>query len=229
MSPTTTGGSSPLIFANDDKFDGMNWVTWRGLICIAAEVRGISGYLDRTIKNPVPSAPTTMLQSIAAPADVPGTTDNTPWDLLTPSAAKWKAQNAWAKGLLMFNTKNPIGLGIDILGTAADAWNSYILRYEAASDMACQTAEQDLHNMQYSDNNDFPSHIATICTKWAHTNTLGVDINNGNFKTIILNSLPTTWDPVIASLYCNMSSIEAISQLHSWWICISRNKVTNPA
>ena len=42
---------------------------------------------------------------------------------------------------MIYNTKNPIGLSINIAGTAADAWQSYIRGYEVTSDMACKNAE----------------------------------------------------------------------------------------
>jgi len=45
---------------------------------------------------------------------------------------------------LIYNIKNPIGLDINIAGTAADAWQSYIKEYKVISDMAHQNAEQKL-------------------------------------------------------------------------------------
>ncbi|KAJ3552616.1 hypothetical protein NP233_g12841 [Leucocoprinus birnbaumii] len=242
MSSTTTGGGSPPIFADGDKFDGMNWVLWSGLIRIAAEVRGIAGYLDGTVKNPVaveatiPTQPITTttpslddIQTTAAsPTLTPLPPDDTKWDSLHPSPAEWKVRNAWAKGLLVFNTKNPIGLGINVSGTAADAWKSYLEGYKTASDMARQNAEVELRNLKYSDNDDFPAHVVAMRNKWAHANALGAEITDKNFKTIMLNSLPHSWDPVVASLYRDMSSFEAISALQSWWIRISGDRVSNP-
>ncbi|KAF9439650.1 hypothetical protein P691DRAFT_648490, partial [Macrolepiota fuliginosa MF-IS2] len=154
--------------------------------------------------------------------------ESTPWDSLTPSAGEWRVQNMWAKGLLVYNTKNPIGLGINILGTVAEAWTSYTKAYKTSSDIAHQKAEQELHNTTYSDNDDFPNHIAFLCTKWVYTNSLGASISDNAFKTIVLNSLPHSWDPAVAALYGNQNSVDAISQLNVWWTCISRNCVANP-
>jgi len=39
--------------------------------------------------------------------------------------------------LLIYNTKNPVGLGINIDSSAANAWKSYKKGYEEVSDMAC--------------------------------------------------------------------------------------------
>jgi len=46
--------------------------------------------------------------------------------------------------LLIYNTKNPIGLGIDMDSSTADAWKSYKKGYKKVSDMACQHAEHEL-------------------------------------------------------------------------------------
>lgn len=244
-----TGGSIPLVFFDDDKFDGNNLVAWSNLICIAAEVRGAMGYLKGKIQNsanapsmttsPV-NVPAIIITSVAATTQTTATTGTPPtpptpiamqtslptsaphiatsWELLNPTEAEWKAQNAWAKGLLIFNTKNPIGLGINIGGTAAEAWKLYIEVYEAGSDLAVSNTEMELQNMHYTDSDDFPNYISHIQVKWAQMNVLEASISNQAFKTILLNSLPYSWDPVVASLYCTSLSIETISQLNVHWL-----------
>lgn len=160
------------MFADNDKFDGNNWVAWSNLIRIAAEVRGAMGYLKGKVQNPayppqtttsiptivVTPAPTTaQTTTTASPATIAtGTTlspspttpsmpqADTSWESLNLTKAEWKACNAWAKGLLIFNTKNPIGLGINMGGTAAKAWRSYVEVYEAGSDLAVANAEMEL-------------------------------------------------------------------------------------
>ncbi|XP_006457025.1 hypothetical protein AGABI2DRAFT_79218, partial [Agaricus bisporus var. bisporus H97] len=133
----STGGCAPPMFADTAKFNGMNWVTWKGLIKIAAELRGVYRYLDGSIQNPtgvvipnpltVPlppstpaegASPTQTVTQLPPPAD-------TPWESLFPSPSEWRVRNAWAMGLLIYNTSDPVGLGINISGTAADAWKSY--------------------------------------------------------------------------------------------------------
>ncbi|XP_006458995.1 hypothetical protein AGABI2DRAFT_66096, partial [Agaricus bisporus var. bisporus H97] len=127
---TNTGGSAPPIFADTAKFDGTNWVSWSGMIRIAAELRGVFGYLDGSIINPAITPPTIPAGPAATPSPPtititpPSSTTETPWESTTPHAPEWKVRNAWAKGLLIYNTTDPVGLGISIGGTAADAWKS---------------------------------------------------------------------------------------------------------
>ncbi|XP_006457026.1 hypothetical protein AGABI2DRAFT_56310, partial [Agaricus bisporus var. bisporus H97] len=44
----------------------------------------------------------------------------------------------------------------------------------------------------------------------------------------ILNALPRSWDPIVATLYTTQSSREAINQLMTHWARVSRDRVSNP-
>ncbi|EKM77094.1 hypothetical protein AGABI1DRAFT_16518, partial [Agaricus bisporus var. burnettii JB137-S8] len=123
----STGGNAPPIFADTAKFNGTNWVSWSGMIRIAAELRGIFGYLDGSIISPGDVSPVSNPTAISVPPPTTTTTSittETPWESTTPNIAEWKVRNAWAKGLLIYNTTDPVRLGISIGGTAADAWTS---------------------------------------------------------------------------------------------------------
>jgi len=209
-----TSGEAPPIFTDNDKFDSTNWVAWNRHINIVVQLKGATGYLDGSILQPTKPTSTTT---------APNITIKTNWESLTPTENKWKTRNAWTIVLLIYNTKNPIGLGIYMEGSAAEAWKSYKDNYEVASDMAHQNAEQDLRTTIYSNNDDFPMFIASMRNKWARVNALGMAISNKNFKTIIINSLPRLWDPIVTSLFKDMPSSEAISQLDTWWLHISQD------
>jgi len=125
-------GLAPPIFADEHKFDGTNWIAWSKFIRVAARMKGAFDYLDGSIKDPSAPAPTTSLTSTPAATgnttstktsttSVPLPSNEMPWDSLNPFTAEWNIRNAWAEVLLIYNIKNPIGLGIDIAGTAADA------------------------------------------------------------------------------------------------------------
>jgi hypothetical protein len=217
----TSSGTGPPTFAESMKFDGSNWVTWSGLIKIAADLCGAFGYLDGSIKNPNPTGTPTSAspQNVPLPlspmittaatttSTVPTlTTTETPWESTIPSAAEWKVRNAWALGLLIFNTNDPVGLGISIQGTAADAWKSYVETYQIASKVAIINADTDLRNMKYTDNHDFKEFISQIRTKWANATALGASIDNRLFRTIVLAALPRSWDSIVATLYNTVSS-----------------------
>jgi len=101
-----------------------------------------------------------------------------------------RAHNAWTLGLLLINTKNPAGLGINIDGTAAEAWTSYINTYEKASNMTQLNAEQILQNAMYSDRTDLNDFIIDMHNKWSDARALGSTITDEDFKDIIISFLP---------------------------------------
>jgi len=166
------------MFNDTDKFDGTNWPTWSNNILSIALLKGITGYLDSTTTKP------------AITTSIP--TTETPWNSPNPSGDEWDARNAWTKILITFNTKNPVGLGININGTAAEAWKIYKDSYETTSDMARQNIEQELCNLTFSDGDDFQNHVTIMRNKPSQARALGADITDKNFKTILLNSFSSS-------------------------------------
>jgi len=79
--------------------------------------------------------------------------------------------------------------------------------------MARQNIEQELRNLIFSNGDDFQNHITIMQNKLSQAKALGTDITDKNFKTILLNSLPSSWDPVVASLYKDIPISKTISQL----------------
>ena len=76
--------SQPPIFllAADERFDGTNWVEWKGTILSAADARGLDGYLDGTTSKPADPSP-----GQAAP------TATAYWGSKTPSQEEWQQRN----------------------------------------------------------------------------------------------------------------------------------------
>jgi len=103
-------------------------------------------------------------------------------------------------GLLIYNTTDPLGLGININGTAAEVWKSYLDTYNMLSEVALANAEQELRNMIYIDGQDFTAFISQLRTKWTIATALGAKIDDLAFRIILLNSLPRSWDSIVATL-----------------------------
>ena len=152
----------------------------------------------------------------------------TPWDSLNPTPLEWKVCNAWAMGLLIYNTTDPLRLRININGTATEAWKSYLDTYNMPSEVALANAEQELRNMIYIDGQDFTTFISQLHTKWTIAMALGAKINDLVFRMILLNSLPWSWDSIVATLYTTKSSHDAINHLMSYWARVSQTQAINP-
>ncbi|XP_006456757.1 hypothetical protein AGABI2DRAFT_139406 [Agaricus bisporus var. bisporus H97] len=80
---------------------------------------------------------------------------------------------------------------------------------EVASEIAILNAELTLRNSTYVDGQDFIEFITQMRTKWSNATALGAPIDDKSFRTIILNALPRTWDPIVATLYTTQSSRDA--------------------
>jgi len=85
-------GSTP-IFAENDKFDRMNWASWRRLICLAANQRDTMGYLEGSIQWPI-RARNTSIPNKASTAPAPTTSTETTWSSISPSLEKWTNYDA---------------------------------------------------------------------------------------------------------------------------------------
>ena len=81
------------------------------------------------------------------------------------STTEQNIQNTQAEDLLIYNAKNPIKLGINIISNIKDIQQSYIKGYKITSNIVYQNAEQKLQNMTYSNNDDFLTYITLIYNK----------------------------------------------------------------
>ncbi len=214
MSHSST--NTPPKMPDEDKFDGVNWIPWSKWIKITSRLRGAHGYLDGTI--PRPAEPSKPSESPADAADIPLPPDSTEWMSMRPSINEWILRDAWIMGLLLYNTKNPIGLGMNLDGTGAEAWKSLEDQYAVTSDLALIQATRELHSVKYVDGTDIMEHIAMLRTKWSNANTMGAKIHDKDFRIIIMASLPSpSWDNIVSALYDSKTSADVITRIMMHW------------
>ena len=205
---------------------------------IVIDLKGAEGYLDGSIVCPVPASKILTITVTKAPGAMSTTASPTPlliittifetyWDSLTPSIREWKAYNAWTKMLLLFNTTELTGLGIDTSGTAVDAWKTYMDLYNKKTLVGQLNAETELRNTFLTANGDFPAHITLLRKKLTYARLVGAEISDGNFVAIVLNSLSSTWDSIVATVFKYDSLSEIIVKLHAWWLRVYKNRNVN--
>ena len=163
--------ANPPIFSETEKFHGTNFATLETLIIVAASSQGVLGCLQGTIPNPASPQNSTDLHYTPVVLTIPLPNNPTPWYSTTPSGTEWAMCNAWAWSLLLYNTKNAIGLGLKLNSTAAEVWTSLISQYKVSSlNLTMVTTQCNLHNTVFADGNDFPTHMSNLCTKWVTVN-----------------------------------------------------------
>lgn len=83
----------------------------------------------------------------------------------TPSLEEWEERDAWALGLIIYNTKNPVGLAIKINGSMAEAWQTLTKNYGVFSEIAVMNAEKQLCTTEFKDGMDFLKHVKDMREK----------------------------------------------------------------
>ncbi|KAJ7619055.1 hypothetical protein B0H17DRAFT_913527, partial [Mycena rosella] len=114
--------SVPLL-PDGEKFDGTRFLGFKTTIYALAKARGVASYLDGTLPDPSPppagaGAPVPTAMTVVLPPDP------TPIYSMSPSPEEWKHHDAFAYALIVLNSKNPIGLGLKLDGSAHDAMKS---------------------------------------------------------------------------------------------------------
>ncbi|RDB17165.1 Retrovirus-related Pol polyprotein from transposon TNT 1-94 [Hypsizygus marmoreus] len=200
--------SSPsnFLLPADERFDGSNWVEWKEIIWAAAKQRGVTGYLDGSIKRPrVPVEG-------ESPAVIPTTVY---WGSMTPTADEWEQRNAFAQGIVTLNIRNAVGLGVKTNGTASECWASLTSLRDAVSDLGRLHAESALRMIQYSDGTDIETHFKLLRRAWERATSQGSKIDDSDFRMVILGSMPKTanWNLVVGTMLSVKTSDEVISNL----------------
>ncbi|KAG6839076.1 hypothetical protein C0991_006168 [Blastosporella zonata] len=205
-----TSNNLPPTFPNNQQFDGDNYVAFRDRALLLARARGALGYLNGTIMKPSALSPGNAILHITTP-------NATPWTSYTPSLEEWEVHNAWALSLLIYNTKNPIGLRVNMTGTAAAAWKALTDQYDCASKIAAVAAENHLRATKLAEGGNFQKHTKTLQIQWNKAVEKGADIKDKTFRAIIIASLPPSWNTIISSLHGTKTSSKLLAGLAIHW------------
>ena len=119
------------IFPETEKFNGSNFPTWSQKIRLAVVTKGAKGYLDGSIPKPPESS-----NDKSSLTDIPLPAEPTLWTCRTPSLKEWEMRDGWVLSLMVYNTINPIGVGIDMFKSAAENWKIMLELYQTCSDLA---------------------------------------------------------------------------------------------
>ncbi|KNZ72914.1 hypothetical protein J132_01906 [Termitomyces sp. J132] len=115
--------------------------------------------------------------------------------------------------MVTLNVVNPVGAGVRMDGTAADAWNSLTSLHDAKTDLGLLHAEEELSSIKYTDGTSIEAHFKAMRTAWAKANDQGAEINDRRFRAYIIKSMPATWAAVTGSLMGELTSAKVIVRL----------------
>ncbi|KAF9018359.1 hypothetical protein BDZ89DRAFT_1044520 [Hymenopellis radicata] len=187
--------------------------------------KGISGYLDASIQQP-------PIVTVSAGAPIPAPT---PVYSTTPSRDEWNYRNGVAKSIIITNIVDPIAIGLQRDGTAAEVWVRLEKICLPKSDAALSLAEEQFNNAKFTGTSrvELDEHIADLHAKAARLRSLGKIVPDKDLKNTISRSLPKTpeWFGVSGSLYAALSSEDVIAliQAHAIHIGLPEEPALGPA
>jgi len=86
-----------LIFANKDKFNGINWIALSKFISVAVQMRGVFGYLDESVKDLlVPASLTPLTSASVVTSNTISVQTSAKLVLLLPNETLWNSLSPFA-------------------------------------------------------------------------------------------------------------------------------------
>lgn len=114
------------------------------------------------------------------------------WRAPNPTFKEWNQHNAYVQSMITLNIINLIGAGVDMRGSAANAWNSLMVRHNMRSNLELIHAKEELNVIKYMDRSNIEAHFQAMHTAWAKANNQGAGINNKQFQAYIIKSMPSS-------------------------------------
>ena len=101
--------------------------------------------------------------------------------------------------------------------TAVAVWKTLTKNYGVFSEIVAMNAEGQLHNAEFMDGMDFLKHVEDLREKWKSAMEKGAKIDDATFQTILIASLPKSWNAVVAEVYSKTELKDAIAALMTHW------------
>jgi gag-polypeptide of LTR copia-type len=210
-----SGMPSLTILSEEQKFNGDNLLQWNTNIKQLLGSKGLLGYIDGTIKIPIPPITTTDT-STTSPLPEPriDTAVTTPIYSSTPTLDEWVFRDQLARGHITLNCVDVASLGVLTTGTAKEAWESIQAEWGRSTDMRRSHAQEALNQTVYAEGTEIQDHIKLLRTRRAALDNLSTQpMNDEAWRGILIRSIPTTpnWLPVLPSLYALTTSADITS------------------
>ena len=235
------------IFVEEKRLVGRkNWATFKREVILQVGAKGLTGYLTGTISRPRPVLPTppsppvvvvsppgttTTDAPIPSPPPTTETTPPTPTQYYDakPSIEEWDARDRYVASVMVSNTVDPVGLGIDENKPAARIWYKLNKDLDQKSEQLISIHEKRLHNRKMEEEGSFEDHVRAMRNLVKEARDVGATVSDAQFRSILLDSFPKSWDETTIKAP-GTSSDDAIEYLEAIWInertVESRNSLT---
>ena len=152
-----------------------NWLAWQNRMTSILKLQKVYGTVDGTVPKPDTNDP----EAIAA----------------------WEDKDLVAQVLIKNNLSDEqmVHVDQDIITTAAGMWQSLRAVHETRSESAITAAKRTFYGMRAADDANIPEHIAEMRKQYNKLVQKGCKISDEEFKSVLVMSLPASWDYYVAS------------------------------
>ncbi|GAV99168.1 retrotransposon Ty1-copia subclass [Lentinula edodes] len=193
-----------------------NWWPYKREVSLAVESKGLQGYLHGTIAKPSDAKPAVTVTSPEGTTTTPTVT--TPPYSQTPSPEEWYARDRYVVSTIVSNIIDPTGLGVDYTEAASEIWQELVKQFEQKSEELLLFHDSNLRAHRYAyPEETMEEHKRTMRNLLRRATNAGAVITDGQFRVIVLASLPKDWDADIRHLPGRTSS-EAFIHLQGIWL-----------
>jgi len=176
------------------KADGSNWIIYKSRIELAAEAQGLHGYLTGT--KVLPRHPQTGKDDTwTLNKDEQKLIDK--YDKAEP---EWTKENAKVKQIITASTPDTLYLKFHSLGSAHSLWEALTSEFEQRSGVVAIELCRKLQGVHCGEKADVRAHFSKMELMWQELASLGQLISDSDYTTILLGSLPSTYNSTISSL-----------------------------
>lgn len=195
--------------------DGGNWVTYRDRLRWALSARGLLEYIDEDIPEPTVTSPET-LNTASTPALGTETEGGSPGNAATGAAAqaapailsrgyeirveKWRMAQATVKQCIASTIPDSVFNRIKSKNTAKAVWDALAEIFETRSTMVAIDLRLKLQNVKCGDGQDVRAHFDKLADMRERLASYGVDLEDHEYASILVGSLPSTYDPTLSSI-----------------------------
>ena len=169
--------------------DGSNWIMFQDSVELESASHNLEGHLDGTKVKPVPPVGTGMTPPTTAEKEAYETSLN-----------KWMAGEATIRRGLSEALPPALYLTVRKEATAQDVRKAVIRHHQDKAQLIVVELRTKLQNEKCLEKGDLRAHLAKLRQMREDLALMGENVSDDNFRSIILASLPNSYDNFLISI-----------------------------
>jgi hypothetical protein len=179
-----------------------NWYSYKARALAIGDLKGFSQFLEPPSKTPIPRITVTSPPTTSSKEKSSDSKDGED-DLLDKNNLENEKK---ARGFLMLTVSDELMLHIRGLRDSKEIWNTLVEICKPRGIVAKWTIERKIKNWRYEDGEDIRKHVDQLKSWNLELATMGVKMDDSDFISHIINSLPESWFPWINSFMGSQAS-----------------------